>query len=89
MNCPICGSPNTKRNGWYRNNQERIQKYRCKDCLGDYTYKTDQNEPKQEHRPELNDIIVEMHLEGISQRNIASELKCSRLTVIRKLKKYL
>ena len=89
MNCPLCGSPNTKRNGWYRTYQQSVQKYRCKDCSGDYTANTDSQISKQEHRPDLNDPIVDLHLKGHSQRDIASKLNCSRLTVIRKLRKYL
>lgn len=91
MNCPECGSRDSKKRGFYRNQQQRIQRYHCKSC--DHSFSLIYLEldvfTKQEHRPELNDPIVELSLKGFSQRQIADRLDCSRLTVIRKLKKYL
>lgn len=89
MNCPICGSSKTKKNGWYTNQQQRVQKYFCKGCSSDYTGIPATYSTKQEHRPDLNDPIVELYQKGLSQREIASQLHCSRTTVQRKLKKYL
>lgn len=89
MKCPHCGSSKTKKNGWYRTQQQRIQKYRCGACKGDYTAITEDSQTKQEHRPELNDPVIDLHLKGVSQRDIADRLGCSRTTVQRKLKKYL
>lgn len=89
MNCPYCGSPKTKKNGWYQNQQQRVQKYFCRGCNSDYTEQESSLSSKQEHRPDLNDPVVDLHLKGLSQRAIADKLGCSRLTIIRKLKKYL
>jgi transposase-like protein len=91
MRCIDCGSNDTKRNGRYQNNQERIQRWLCKACSSSFSFLSPTLDPhtKQEHRPELNDPVLELHLQGLSQREIAKRLGCARKTVVRKLKKYL
>lgn len=88
MKCPKCDSENIKRNGFFEVNGEKIQKFQCKDCSQNFSTKSELVQ-KGEHRPELNDPIIKAFLEGLSQREIAKMLDCSRRTVQVKLKKYL
>lgn len=87
ITCPFCKSLKIVKNGWYKNNFQRVQKYYCNHCRKDTTEITE-IVTKYEHKPELNDEIIELHRQGISQREIASRLDCSRTTVQRKIKKY-
>lgn len=91
MNCTHCESKDCKKNGWYKNNQQRHQRFLCKSCGETFTVLSMEQDSstKQEHRPELNDPIVDLHLKGVSQRDIADKLGCARKTVVRKLRKYL
>lgn len=88
MKCLKCNSSNIKKNGFFEVGSERIQKFQCKDCKEHFSTRSDLVE-KGEHRPELNEPVVKLFLEGYSQREIAKTLDCSRRTVQVKLKKYL
>lgn len=67
MNCTHCGSKDCNKNGWYKNNQQRHQRFMCKSCGGTFTVLSMEQDSstKQEHRPELNDPIVDLHLKGM------------------------
>lgn len=88
IHCTKCDSENVKKNGYFVVNEERIQKFQCRDCKQNFSSKSELVE-KGEHRPELNEDVVKLFLEGFSQREIAITLDCSRRTVQMKLKKYL
>lgn len=85
MNCPFCGSKKFKRNGFFFNHVEKIQKYFCNKCKSHFTLEI---ENKFEKRQELNESIVKLAKSGLSQRKIADRLGCARWTVQLKLKKY-
>ncbi len=86
MNCEYCGSNNYKKNGFFNTELHRVQKYKCKDCGGHFTEDIDK---KFEKKPDLDEEILELYRQGLSQRQIAQTLDCARWTVQLKLKKYL
>lgn len=86
--CIQCKSNNIKKNGYFEVNGIKVPKFQCKDCKCNFSPKSELVE-KGEKRPELNEDIVRLFLEGHSQREIAKMLDCARRTVQVKLKKYL
>lgn len=89
MNCPECRRADVVRNGTYKTPQHgRVQRYRCKNCKVEYSVHTPSTRTK-EHRPELNQEILDLYKQGLSERDIAERLGCARLTVRRKLQKHL
>lgn len=86
--CIKCQSKNIKKNGYFEVNGIKIPKFQCKDCKANFSPQSELVE-KGEKRPELNEPVVKMFLDGYSQREIAKALNCSRRTVQVKLKKYL
>lgn len=91
MSCPDCGSGKSIKYGYYKNNQQKAQKFLCKNCNRQFSGVSQELGPntKQEHRPELNDPVCDLRLKGMSIREIARHLGCAKKTVERKLKKYL
>ena len=88
MKCS-CGSYNVIKNGYYKSSQHgSVQKYYCKSCKSDFSTHS-QDSTTKDHRPELNQEVIELHSKGLSEREIASQLGCARTTVRRKLEKYL
>lgn len=87
MKCS-CGSYEVIKNGYYKSPQHGlVQKYYCKFCKTDFS--SHSNEPTtKDHRPELNQEVVELYKKGLSEREISSQLGCSRTTVRRKIAKY-
>lgn len=86
--CIKCASENIKKNGYFIVNEEKIPRFQCLDCKTNFSEKSELYE-KGEKRPEINEDVVKLFLEGYSQREIAIALNCSRRTVQVKLKKYL
>lgn len=88
MRCS-CGSYDVIKNGYFKSPQHgAVQKYLCKSCKSDFSSHSQESITK-DHRPELNQEVVELHRKGLSEREIATQLGCSRTTVRRKLEKYL
>ena len=85
MHCPYCEGYDYVKNGTYLTNYAYIQKYYCKGCEKWFIM----NEVKGDKKPELNEQIIELYEEGKSRRAIAEQLKISKRTVDKKLKKYL
>lgn len=51
MDCPNCGHSKSVKNGFYRNNQQRLQRYICKFCERKYSViSQDQINTKQEFK---------------------------------------
>jgi transposase-like protein len=86
--CVHCQSDEIKKNGSFLVDGIKIQKYLCKSCDKNFSAKTDHIEAR-EHRPELNQSILDLALSGMSAKAIAEELGCAKRTVQVKLKKYL
>ena len=87
MDCPKCGNKDYNKNGSFMHEGIKYQKYQCKKCGLNYSEKTGL-ETVNQHRPELNDPIIELFIQGHSQREIAKTLGCARRTVQLKLIKY-
>lgn len=87
MNCEHCGSTNYKKNGFFSTEGGSVQRYRCKNCGLDFCDRSGE-ETKYEKRPELDDEIVALWRNGLSQREIAKRLGCARRTVQLKIRKY-
>ena len=87
MDCPKCGNKDYSLNGSFMHNGVKLRKYKCKKCGLNYSNQT-VSETVNQHRPELNDPIIELFAQGLSQREIALRLGCARRTVQLKLIKY-
>lgn len=87
MKC-LCGSTKIIKNGYFKTPQHgRVQKYLCKSCKQDFSEHTEESKTK-DHKPELNEEVIDLYKKGLSERKIAEELGCSRTTVRRKIEKY-
>ena len=75
------------KNGYFtqKHSDEKIQKYRCKNCKKDFSANTG-NPTQGQAKPELNGQVFELICSGLSERKIAETLEVSKLTIERKIK---
>jgi len=87
--CPKCGD-NTRsvvRCGLYQRKTGRIkviQRYLCRVCGSKFSNQTS-TLTYRERKPHLTQSVLRLLMEGVSQRGIARHLKCSPITVARKM----
>ena len=89
MKCIKCQSERVVKKGWVktRHRAKKVQRHHCKDCGVMFTSRN--NLPTyRERRPDLNEKIKHMYVEGMPLRAIARVLGCSYNTVVRKFVKY-
>ena len=88
MECPKCPSRLIVKKGWVKTRKRgnKIQRFQCKTCKSLFTQRNFLNEYR-EKRPELNQKVKQLYLEGMTLRGIARYLKCDYKTVVRKFEK--
>jgi len=88
MRCSKCNSKEIRKKGKVKTKKkgEAVQRFQCKDC-GFYFTSRSHLSTHREKRPELNDKILSLYVEGNTLRGIARILGCSYTTVVRKFKK--
>ena len=87
--CPKCNSPLSSivKSGFYRKkygSQKRVQRFLCRCCRSKFSEHTG-SLTFRERKPHLTQKVLGLLMEGVSQRGIARNLKCSPITVARKL----
>lgn len=89
MRCVKCSSLNTIKKGKIktRKKSKKVQRFQCKACGHKFTRRS-QSETFREKRPELNDRIRSLYIEGMPLRAITRHLNCDYKTTVRKFKKY-
>lgn len=87
--CPRygCHARSVVRCGFYRRKTGRnkvIQRYLCRVCGSKFSNQT-ATLTYRERKPHLTQSVMRLLMEGVSQRGIARHLKCSPITVARKM----
>ncbi len=93
INCPRCisvykqserGTPIIRIGSFVRaSDKVRVQRFLCKKCSRSFSHATT-NICKYQKKRNVNSLVFELLVSGVSQRRVASLLKINRKTVIRK-----
>jgi transposase-like protein len=84
--CPHCNSPQIQRRGFFyvRVLKRYRRRFLCRGCGRTFSTQTTSNTYRQK-RPDLNEILRRLLTNGMSQRQIARVLECSKNTIDQKV----
>ena len=87
MNCLNCGYVKTIKKGKIKTKKsaKKVQRYQCLACRKMFTKRSSSDTYRQK-RPDLNNKILSLYIEGMPLRAIARHLNCSYNTVVKKFK---